>query len=236
MKLVKEKSTNKYIKISQEEYDLNTGLYIDRSNNIIYWYNHYKEAGYLYWQMRNIARELMNLEVDKFNSFGNLEKDILGILGLGDQTQTIIFYMTYFGLNQQEASFLLVKRLSEHTSKLSVDARVIIQSPKIMRIGIKYLTWINTETGLLDSTQANNLTYAIQGFLTEFERYAVIGLNYGDEREGIMDYLESTNNYTSGGLKNYIFSPDIVAAYGSKDNARLAMIAELQEVFIKGNI
>lgn len=234
MKLVKLISENTYHLI--EDGDYNSSIHLDRSDNIAYWYNFYTKVGLSYWQMRYQVRQVLNAQAGGFNDFRNPDKDILGLLGLGDQTDTITYYVTVKGLSVADASGLHILRLSENTARLSLDARGIVASPKTMQIGIKYLTWIDGTTGQVDSTQANNLTHAIQGFLTELERYAVLGLEYGDEREGLMDYFESTNSYSSGGLKNYVFSPSMVTAYGSEDNTRLAMIEELKEVFVKGNI
>ena len=52
-----------------------------------------------------------------------------------------------------------------------------------------------------------------------------------------MCYLEATNNYTGGGLDNYVISPAIITSYGGDETAaRNAMKAEFKEVFVKGNI
>jgi hypothetical protein len=235
-KLVKHIATNTYQLISQVDYDSTPNDYIDRTNQILYWYKNYEKAGATYWQMRYRVRELMYAQANGFDDFKDSEKEVLGLLGLGNQTSTIAFYMSSKGLNQNDAIALNIQRISEDRAILALDAKDIVASPKMMQIGIKYLTWIDPVSNELDTTQANNLTNAIQGFLTELERYGLLGIEYGDEREGLMDYFESTNAYTSGGLKNYTFNPDVVTAYGSEENARNAMIGELQDIFVKGLI
>ncbi|MHA1123750.1 MAG: hypothetical protein ACTSPC_13215, partial [Candidatus Heimdallarchaeota archaeon] len=82
---------------------------------------------------------------------------------------------------------------------------------------------------------------AINDFKKQFEDYAILGENYDDEHEGIMDYFESTNSYVDGGLKNYEFNPQILDAMPGpsdqekEDQARALMVAELQDLFVKGN-
>ena len=127
-----------------------------------------------------------------------------------------------------------VLAMSENVSKLANDAKtLIIPSPRLFQIGVKYLTWVNPD-GSIDSTQANNLTAAIQGFLTEFERYAILGLEYNDERVGLMDYFNGTNDYVDSGLELYTFSPNMVEQYGSNEGALNAMRSELNDLFVKG--
>lgn len=235
-KLVKEKSTNKYLKILYTDYNIDPNLYYDRSDNIVYLYNYYNETDFTFWQIKYLISQIVANSINGFNDFKNEEKEVLSILGIGNQNDIITYYVTVKNLTVKEASALHVKRLAEKTAKLSLDAKNIIASPITMQIGVKYLTWVDTTTGTQNTTQVNDLTNAIQSFLTELERYAVLGLNYGDDRVGLMDYFESTNDYGSGGLKNYLFNPDLVTLYGTSDAVRLAMIEELKEVFIKGNI
>jgi hypothetical protein len=235
-KLVKIKDENRYVFLTQAEYDADPSLYIDRSSNPLYWLNHYTEAGISYLKARYYVKEIYISKANGYDDFRDTEKEALSIFGIGNQTQIAVYLMGKYNLDLMTAKGLMVQRLAANISKLSSDTSVVIHSPKIIEIGVKYLSSTDPNTGDTDATQVNNLTFAIQGFLTEYERYGILGLNYNDEREGIMDYFESTNSYSSGGLKNYVFNPDLVTMFGSEDAVRLSMITELKEVFVKGNI
>lgn len=234
-KLVKLKSTNKYIEITDVELANNPALYVDRSENPIYWLNHYSEAGFTYFRARNLVRELYLSKVGKLDDFRDVEKDALIAFGIASKDMAVAHLETK-GYSNEQAEGFYAYQLANHISNLSSDAREIIVSPKILLIGIKYLTDTDPITGEIDTTQIDNFVLAIRGFLTDYERYNVIGSMYGDRRDGIADYYSSTGSYTSGGLKNYTFNPKVVTTYGGNvELVRLAMIDELDNVFVRGN-
>ena len=235
MKLVKQISTEKYCLIEDAELTANPELYMDRTDKPLYWFNHYEDVGISYFSMRNYVQDQVDLMANGFDDYRDAEKDILGSMYIGNTTQIIGFYMAYYGYDQATAGGFHVQRLSENLVKKATCARAISRTPKIISIRIKYLTWANPD-GTLNTVQANNFTSAIATFMEQYREYALLGLSYGDDREGIMDYIESTGNYSSGGLLNYTLSSDIITAYGSEENARNAMIAELADIFVKGNI
>lgn len=233
-KFVKIKSENRFAVITQAEFDNDPSLYDDRTERPVYLLKHHPEAGLSYWQTRYHVNELVKNSANGFDDFNLSDQKALATFASGDQNLIIAHYMSVHGVDAQTAAGMSVMSMSENVSKLAHDAKtLIIPSPRLFQIGVKYLTWVNPD-GSIDSTQANNLTAAIQGFLTEFERYAILGLEYNDEREGVMDYFNSTNNYVGGGLENYTFSPNMIALYGSEANARNAMRAELDDLFVKG--
>lgn len=235
MKLVKEISTNNYQLIDDTTYSANTELYIDRSANPTYWYNNYEKIGISYFKMRNYVVEQYEL-TSGFTSYRDAEKDILGIMNIPNGNELVPFYMGYYGYDLNTASLYHLERVSLNVVNRAIGTRLIARSPKIISVGSKYLVWINPD-GSLNSLQANNFTAAIANFMSAYREYGFLGNNYGDDADGIMDYLESTGNYSSGGLKNYVFNPDFVAAYGgNEDLVRLAMVAELKDIFVNGNI
>lgn len=235
MKLVKEKSTNNYMSIDQATYDADPSLYIDRSDRPVYWLNHYEKAGISYYQSRFHIKELVDNAVNNIDDFNEADKDAIIEYSYGDRNKMITHLVTVHGYTVNDAKGKVALNAANNQAKLAVCAKIISSSPKIMSIGTKYLGFIDGN-GNYDTSQAFALTSAISDFMTEFERFARLGLNYGDEAEGIMDYFESTNSYAEGGLKNYTFNPDIVSELGSEDNARLAMVAELKDLFLKGNV
>jgi len=236
MKLVKERSTETYKLIDDAELTANPNLYIDRNDFPIYWFNYYEEAGISYFKARNLLQAQVDLRPNGFDDYRDKEKDVLGQMYIGETGQIIPFYMTYFGMTQTEAGLFHNDRVAENVVKKAESTRVIARSPKIISVGTKYLVWGNPD-GTLNTLQANNFTAAIADFLQAYREYAFLGTNYKDDADGIMDYIESTGNYASGGLKNYVFNPDLVTAYGGDSNAvRLAMAAELKDIFANGNI
>lgn len=239
-KFVKVIAENRYECITQSEYDLDPSLYIDRSDRPYYILKHYLEAGMTYWQARYEVKQLVNNAANGFNDFNHTDQDALCIFAYGDQNAIVSHYVSEHGMSVSDASGLMVLRAAENVQKLAIDAKVIAASTKMMLIGVKYLTVVDAN-GDIDSSQAYNLTEAIGDFKKQFEDYAVLGQNYDDDHEGIMDYFESTNSYSSGGLKNYEFNPQVLAQMPGpsdqekEDQARSLMVGELQDLFVKGN-
>ena len=234
MKLVKEISKNKYLAIDQAIYDAEPSLYIDRSDRPAYWIRHYADAGFTYWQSRYHIKELLD-NSNGFSDFNKIDIDAFCDYAYGNRNEIVFHYMNEHGMDQATAQGLMALKMSEAVSLLSVDAKSICSSPKMNLVGIKYLTIVNEE-GRIDSTQAYNLTEAIITVKKMYEDSAVLGLEYGDDHEGIMDYFEGTGNYVGGGLENYTLSANSIAAYGSEANALAAMRSELVNLFVKGNI
>ena len=236
MKLVKVLSTNVFKQIEESEFNSNPELYIDRTDSPIYWEKHYKELGISYFRMRVIVQELVDLRVNGFDDYRDSEKDVLGKMYIGETGQIIPFYMSYFSMSQTEASLFHNERVANNVVLKAESTRLIARSPKIISVGTKYLVWANSD-GTLNTLQANNFTAAIQGFLSGYREFAYLGTNYGDDTDEIMDYIESTGSYATGGLKNYEFNPEIVSAFGGdSDLVRLSMASELKEIFVKGII
>jgi hypothetical protein len=239
-KFVKIIATDTYACITQAEFDANTELYVDRSERPHYILKHYAEAGLTYWQARYEAKQLVIAAAGGFADFSIADKDALCIFAYGDQNLIVTHYVTVHSMSQSDATNLMVLRAAKNVQKLAVDAKVIAASTKMMLIGVNYLTVVDVN-GDIDSSQAYNLTEAISDFKKQFEDYAVLGENYDDDHEGIMDYFESTNSYSSGGLKNYEFNPVVLALMPGpsdqekEDQARGLMVGELQDLFVKGN-
>lgn len=240
-KFVKVIATNTYAEISQADYDADPTLYVDRSDRPVYILNHHEEAGVSYWRARRHCTLYVDSLTNGFDDLNDMDKEAMGKFAYGDQIDLIIaFYMVFHDISQSEAEGLNLKRVALDRSKRAVDAKAIVASPKTMEIGVKYLTVLTA--GEIDSTQAFDFTEAISGYLDEFERFAVLGINYGDEHEGIMDYFESTNTHSGGGLEIYTLNPAIVSQMPGptqqekEDQARALMIGELKDLYIEGNL
>lgn len=234
-KFVKEISTNLYKEISRSDYDANPGLYIDRTDRPKYILEHYLDAGVSYWRARRHCVILADNSANGINDFNDQDKTALGVFAYGQQINEMkLFFESFYGISDIESSEMYLKNAALNRSNMAEDARKIVSSPKLMEIGIKYLTV--EIAGELDSSQAFDLTEAIGGYLGDYERFAVLGIDHGDEHEGIMDYFRSTNGHSGGGLLMYSLNPALIDLYGSEESVRNAMIAELDDLYVEGNI
>ena len=238
-KFGKIKSTNQYSVISQSEYDADPTLYIDRTDRPVYILNHYSDAGITYWQARRRIVLLVDAAVNGFDDFNDVDKDALSVFAYGDKDKTITFLMSKYGVDQATAGGMNINRAAINRSKMSVDAKAIFSSPDVLEIGIKYLTVITN--GEFDSSQAFLFTESIANFRSGYENYAILGLDYGDDLDGLIDYIAATNGYASGGSKLYTYNPSIVALMpGSTEpekieQARLMFVNDLKNLFVEGN-
>ena len=169
MKLVKEISTNGYKIIDNAVYSANTEMYVDRTDNISYWYNNYEKVNISYFKMRNYVKEQYVLS-SGFTSYRDIEKDMLGILNIPNGNELIPFYMSYYGYDLNTASMFHLDRVSLNVVNRAVGTRIIARSPKIIYVGAKYLVWTNPD-GSLNSLQANNFTAAISSFMSAYREY-----------------------------------------------------------------
>ena len=87
----------------------------------------------------------------------------------------------------------------------------------------------------LGEEQSSTINDALRNFKSDLCSIALLGTMYGDNRDGLMDYLESSGSYTAGGLKSYTMSAEMETAYGGQEAARLGMISQLVNVLINGN-
>jgi hypothetical protein len=240
MKFVKERATDTYMLIEDAVLTANPELYIDHTPNPYYLHKYYSNAGLTFWQARYEAKELVDSLAGGFNDLPNDEdKEAMSLFAYGDKGDIHSFLETYHGVDAATAQGMNLQRSAAARVLLAADAKVILSSPKIMEIGVKYLSQI--VNGEFDSSQAFQLTEALDTFFSQYGNFAVLGTDYDDEVEGLMDYLESTHNYSSGGAKNYDLNPAVVNAMPGpsqqekEDQALAAMVAEFQDLFVKGN-
>jgi len=195
----------------------------------------YIDAGVSYWRARRHCVLLADNATNGINDFNDQDKAALGVFAYGQQIDEMkLFFESFYGISAIESGGLYLQRAAINRSKMAKDAKDIVASPKLMEIGIKYLTV--EIAGELDSSQAFDLTEAIGGYLDDYERFAVLGIDYGDDHDGIIDYFKSTNGHSEGGLLMYSLNPVLIAEYGSEENARNLMIAELDNLYVEGNL
>lgn len=126
----------------------------------------------------------------------------------------IVFLMSK-GMTMQEAQVYLTQEWHKHHYKLLESCRQRWYYVKL--IVATYLPFNDAEN-LFDT--ARELIYSF----TESSR---IGINYGDKKSGLMDYVESTNSYVGNGLKESGFT----LQYGTWDE----FIIAIKNVIVYGN-
>jgi len=240
-KFVKIKSTNTYAEITQATFDADPLLYVDRTDRPVYILNHYAKAGVSYWRARKHVVDYVGSLDGGINDLNDQDKEAAGVFAYGEQMDEMkTFYETFHGDTPEEADVRHLSRVSLNRSLMAADARLIMASPKFIEIGVKYLTVLTD--GKLNSEQAFDFSEAMSGYFTEYGRLAVLGIDHGDEHNGIVDYYKSTNAHVGGGLSMYTLNASIVALMPGpsqeekEDQARAMMIAELDNLFVEGNL
>lgn len=109
-----------------------------------------------------------------------------------DDTTCITYFMTA-GKSYTEAMHQHLSNRANDINSAAASCRYRAESPIVLYLTIKYLT----------EQDAATFIDAIRTFITDYSTIAHLGLEYGQSREGIMDYIESTNGYLNGGLSVY---------------------------------
>lgn len=168
-------------------------------------------------------RDTISLLGSNFSSLTDPSKDIVGIYCAKDINTLIAYYMSQ-GMSQTDATmYYLERRITDiqHAGQGYCNRinKPILQAYILIFIG---------------ESQAIQFNDQLRNYKSDLCSIALVGSMYGDSKEGIMDYIESTGSYSTGGLKNYTMSAEMVALYGSQDNARLALITILKDIIING--
>ena len=108
---------------------------------------------------------------------------------------TIVGYYMSIGFTQAQA---ITKHKVNRANDIDLASKACQQRAEtsvVKYIVIKYLT----------ESSASAFLDAIRNYMEDYKRIAHLGLNYGQSREGLMDYIEATNAYENGGLSQYTF-------------------------------
>jgi len=140
-------------------------------------------------------RETMRTSISSFSELTQNEKEIAAKYCLSDDTSLVMFYMGS-GLDQTQAVNKHKVRRAEDINNAALSCKLRAESPVVKYIAIKYLS-IADASAFLDS---------IRNFLEDYKTVAHLGLAYGQNRDGIMDYIEATNAYVDIGLTLYTFN------------------------------
>ena len=211
-KLVKIIETGIYKLIDPNLYDSN--IHIDRSGLIAYWHENNDLADYSYIRLRI---GLIIEDAGGFNALrSDFERDIALIYTKNiDMADAIPYYMNK-GMTQEEATkkYLQLRSVDITNSAKAYSDRAY--SPEVRASILMYLGQSAGEI-LLDN---------IRSFREDLKSDSVLGINYGNSREGLLDFIESTASYVDAGLKSFFDLTDVVelAKYTSLLNSLMNLI------------
>lgn len=143
-----------------------------------------------YYKERNELRLLVDTQ--GFDNLNTKEKEYAAKYCIADDT-TIVMYYVSIGLDLDTAQAKHLVRRSEDINKAAVTCKNRAESAVVKYISIKYMA----------ENDAATFMDAIRSFITDYGLLAHLGIEYGQSREGIMDYIEATNAYENAGLSTY---------------------------------
>ena len=220
--LVKNIETQEYKFIQNKEFD--DKIYINRNRiqylheigtKLDYFYdkNKYLKVNTDYCFIRDIISFIMT-DSGGFNNLKNNDKDIALIYTRNVSDADGITYLMNQGIPLQNAQFQYILYRTEDINQASNSYGNRSSDNYLKALVIKYLGQEQSET----------FSAAIRNFVLDLKETAILGTNYGNFREGIMDYLEGTAGYEGKGLRNYF------AEY----NDYLACLKELKDFLYWG--
>lgn len=138
--------------------------------------------------------ELRLMITEPFDNLSDEEKEICALYCLYDDA-TIIGYYISTGLDLSSAEIKHLVTRANDINRASISCSNRANSAIIKYISIKYM----------EEDDAATFIDAIRNFIVDYKMIAHLGLNYGHSRDGVMDYIESTNAYIGAGLSTYNF-------------------------------
>lgn len=180
--------TNEYdrvIYIDENEFD--SVHYYDISSNII-WHNQDK-FDYIYKRDR-IKERTSNIGFDNMDKD---EKDMAIEYCAININSSITYLIERDNLTLNEATLKYYDLRCTDIKNAADACSNRINNPIFIKTILLGLGQVNAEI-FLDS---------IRNFIYDYEKVAFFGTNYGNSREGIMDYIEATGIYENSGLSTY---------------------------------
>lgn len=203
--LVKNINTNNYSIIQDTEFDSN--IHIDRSNFLIYIDKYSDLADYI------TIRNLIDRALTYWGGFNSLRSDeekdvVLKYTKFVTITDGVAYLMNKYGITQPEAEYMYLQFSTEDIRKAADAFKERVRSPEFMRIIIQYLGMDNAEI-FMDNCR---------NFLYDLTETAIIGTEYGNKRNGFMDYINDTGDYIGTGASTFFNLPTEQTLY---DNFKL---------------
>jgi hypothetical protein len=146
-----------------------------------------------YLVYKNCIKDIV--EEKGWSGLTNVEKDLsIQYYSYPDATSDVIYLMTTKGYTQQQAQYYVLEQWHKHHGNL-------IEACKQRWYYAKLVVPM-----FLNFTDSEDLLNTVEPLVFAYNDMGRLGKNYGDKKDGIMDYIESTNAFTVQGLKenNYI--------------------------------
>lgn len=160
--------------------------------------------------------EIKNIVVETgWSGLTNLEKDLaIQYYSFVTPIDAVTYLMTVKGYTQDFAQLFLLQQWHRHHANSTNTAKKRWYYVKLTVS--KYLSFYDSE----------DLLNSVEPLIFPLMDIARLGINYGDKKEGIMDYIESTGIFTGQGLRenNYTL---LVGDYD-------IFIGELKNVIVDG--
>lgn len=141
-----------------------------------------------------VCKDQIKLLVDdNWSGLTSAEKDIaIQYYTLPDDiTQVVIYLMTEKGMSQQEAQYFIIQQW--HKNHKGVIDACAQRWYYVKFIAPQFLSFVDCEDLFGDSV--------VLSLLAQLNELGLVGIPYGDEKDGIMNFVESTNSYVGKGLK-----------------------------------
>jgi hypothetical protein len=157
-------------------------------SNISTWHQFGNQVANDYLVYKNAIKELV-IETG-WSNLTNTEKDLtIQYYAYDNPTDAVIYLMTTKGMTQQQAQGYLLLQWHKHHCG-------VVNTCKQRWYYVKF-----TVPQYLSFTYSEDLLNTIEPLIFSLNDMGRQGINYGDKKEGIMDYIESTNSFEGQGLR-----------------------------------
>jgi hypothetical protein len=165
-----------------------------------------------YLVCKNVIKELVIAK--GWSNLTNTEKDLaIQYYAYPDTTSAVIYLMGKGYTQQQAQGFVLLQWHRHHGN--------VMNSCKQRWYYVKFIV-----PQYLSFNDAEDLLNTVEPLVFAYNDMGRLGVNYGDKRDGIMDYIESTNMFQGQGLRENGYT----LLQGTYDDFILAM----KNVFVEG--
>lgn len=166
-----------------------------------------------YLVVKHEIKELVS--VKGWTNLTNSEKDLaIQYYCYPDTTSAVIYLMTTKGMSQAQAQGYVLLQWHRHHGGL-------INACKQRWYYVKFIV-----PQYLSFTDAEDLLNTVEPLVFAYNDMGRLGVNYGDKKDGIMDYIESTNAFLNQGLKEN--------NYTLLQGTWTDLISAMKNVFVEG--
>ena len=158
-------------------------------STIIYWDKFGSEYVNDYLVCKDQIRILVD---DNFTGLTSTEKDIaIQYYAFPDATQVVMYLMMEKGMSQQEAQYFIIQQWHK-------NHKGVIDACAQRWYYVKFIAPMFLSFSDCEDLFGNPVVLSL---LAQLNELGLVGIPYGDEKDGIMNFVESTNSYVGKGLK-----------------------------------